>query len=321
MRRPSTAFAVAVLIAFVAGACSGGSTNQSAPSGDDPAVGSGGTIAFVDKNGCISRVSGATGATVAAPFCTTSRAGVTALTWIDGRRLAFTTAEARALGWQLVDFDTGRVEVMPMQEAPRVFLIPPQYWSPMGEQLEVDASGVATVEADTGPVRVFPPPESKPDPATRLVAWSPDAGALILSVTTGKDLWVVGRDGANPRRIAEATRGVASWWMPRVGATPHADLTCSVIVEGSYACLPGVRSPVVGSGEVAFSWSPCPGATGYEFEVLDASGATIFATVTAGQFLHVPFSALPSGASTWRMRSLIGPSPAPWTTPASFPAG
>jgi hypothetical protein len=240
------------------------------------------------------------------------------VTWIDGDRLAFVTAEGRALGWQLVDFRTGRVTVMDMQEAPRVFLIPPQYWSPRGEQVEVDRAGVATVSTSEGRLAVFPRPGEDADPTTRLVAWSPDANSLLLSVTTGKGLWVVGRDGSNPRQIATASRGAATWWMPRVGATPHADLTCSVIVEGSYTCLPGVRGPVDGGTTFDFAWSPCPGATGYEVQVLDSSGKVVFEVLTAGNFAHLPKARMPAGEHTWRIRSLIGPNPAPWSEPAPF---
>jgi|GEM_PF-4530891 len=313
--------AILGLAAAVAVAACSGEGPQGRPSpGGTAAPGGRGTIAYVDKDGCIARADGSTGAAVAAPFCANSRGGVGAVTWIDGQRLAFTTAEARGLGWQLVDFATGRVEVMDMQEAPRVFLIPPQYWSPRGEQVRIDSEGVATVEAEGGPVRVFPPAGGDPDATTRLVAWSPDADSLILSVSTSKELWIVERDGTKPRRLAAASRGVASWWIPHVGATPHADLTCSVIVEGSYTCLPGVRPPVLGTATADFGWSPCPGATGYEFQVLDGGGEVVFERVVAGNYLHVPLAGLPRGDLRWKMRALIGPSPAPWTEEAAFPA-
>ena len=199
-----------------------------------------------------------------------------------------------------------------MTEAPRVFLIPPQLWSPLGERVDVDGFGRATVETDEGSVQVFPPESREPDSSTRLVAWSPDAGSMILSVTTKKALWVVDRDGSNARQIAAESRGTASWWMDNAGATPHADLTCSVITAGSYACLPGVRGPYDGGETYDFAWAPCPGATGYEIQVLDASGATVFETLIAGSFAHIEKAELPDGELTWRIRAIIGPTPAPW---------
>lgn len=303
---------MAVFAALILAGCSGGSATQGGDTPGPPAGASRGTIAFVDANGCIARVDGGTGKAVAQPFCTSSRAGVTSLTWLDEDRLAFNTAEGKGLGWQVVNFTTNAVEVMPMVEAPRVSIIPPQYWSPRGEQVRVEG-GRALVISSESIIQVYPQASRQTDRSTRLVAWSPDADAVILSVTTNKELWVVDRDGDGARKVASASKGIASWWMPHVGATPHADLTCSVIVEGSYTCLPGVRGPREGETTYDFAWSPCPGATGYEFEVLDSAGKRVYSTVTSASFLHVPRGGLDSGEFTWRIRSLIGPEPAPWS--------
>lgn len=323
-RRWPLALLFAIVLAVLP-ACGADRNVEVVPSsgGGAPAASGGlGTIAFIDANGCISRIDAQSGGLVASPFCAPSRAGVQLVTWLDAGTAAYATAESKALGWQVVDFASGSSKRMEMAEAPRVFLIPPQFYSPRGEGLEIDEAG--TVYRDD--VRIFPPESKSPDPATRLVTWSPDADWVLLSASTNKDLWIVGRSGENPRQLAAKSRGVASWFMPASGAMPHADLTCSVTTAASYSCMPALRTPldnvlIRATGAAAtldLSWSACPGATGYEVEVYAAgSDSPAFRQVTAGTFSHPLLSSLPAGELRWRVRALIGPTPAPWAAERS----
>lgn len=309
-------------LGLVAAACTGSVTtpDQRAPAAAttaDPL----GVIAFINTGGCIERVSAGTAQPVGQEYCAASRAGVTSLTWIDADSVAYATNEARALGWQIVHFSSRQSETMPIADAPRVFLIPPQYYSPKAERLAVDAEGVVSRVDSEGDVRIFPPDGKQPDSSTRLVAWAPDGNWVLLSTSTDKELWVVGRAGDNPHRVATASKGVAAWFMPAVGATPHADLTCSVTTSQSFGCVTPLRLPLDGAmventadAIIDFSWSACPGATGYVFEVYGADeNAPLLTTVVVGTFTHQRASALPQGELHWRVRALIGASPAPWS--------
>jgi len=285
-----------------------------------------GVIAFVNTQGCIERVFAASGESAGEPFCASDRAKITAITWMDADSLAFGTNEGRALGWQLLRVSTGLAEAMPIAEAPRVLLIPPQFYSSRNERLDIDAKGVVSRVDEVENVRIFPPEGRDPDTSTRLVAWSPDGQWVLLAATTSKDLWVVGRDGSNPHRVASASRGVASWYMPAVGATPHADLTCSVVTEQSYGCAVPLRQPsdgatIIGTpGETAdFGWSACPGATGYVFELYaEGSNTPLYSTIVVGTFLHRPLDTLPDSRVRWRVRALIGTLAAPWSEERTF---
>lgn len=287
-----------------------------------PLAGDGlGVIAYIDTSACISRANAASGQPIGQPYCAESRAGITSVTWIDADSAAFVTNEARALGWQLVHFSTRQSETMPIADAPRVYLIPPQYYSSRGERLAVDENGVVSRADATGDARIFPPEGMRPDDSTRLVAWSPDGQWILLSTSVNKELWVVGRDGESPHRIAAESRGVAAWFMPSVGATPHADLTCSVTTSQSFDCETPLRLPIDGAtvdagsaGTVDFSWSACPGATGYLLEIYATDEAKpVVSAIVVGTFSHQPVSALPEGELRWRVRALIGSSPAPWS--------
>ncbi len=307
---------------FFAAACStggGGVQTKDAP-GDgqgDPL----GVIAFINTAGCIERVSASTGQSAGQAYCAESRAGVTSVTWIDADSVAYATNEARALGWQIVHFSTRVSETMPIADAPRVFLIPPQYYSSTGERLAIDADGVVSRADSDADVRIFPLDGREPDDSTRLVSWSPDGEWVVLSTSVEKELWVVSRTGTEPHRIAQSSKGVAAWFMPAIGATPHADLTCSVTTSQSFGCVTPLRLPTEGTafnaadgGTVDFSWSACPGATGYLFEVYAAGGAEpAIATIVVGTFSHQPVDDLPAGELRWRVRALIGASPAPWS--------
>lgn len=281
-----------------------------------------GLIAYIDTSGCIARVDAANGSPPGAPFCPPSRQGATSVTWIDSKSAAYVTAESRALGWQLVHFESGKTQRMDIADAPRVLLIPPQFYSSRGERLSIDAEGVVSRDDADADVRIFPPAPKAPDDSTRLVAWSPDGEWVLLSTSTDKELWIVGRDGRNPTKIASASKGVASWFMPAVGATPHADLSCSVTTSQSFGCVTPLRLPLDGATVVPtgadptidFTWSACPGATGYEVEVSGSvAGIPSLSAVVAGTFLHQSVDSLPGTALRWRVRALIGSVPAPWS--------
>jgi len=317
-------------LALVALAISGGLATacgvQSDPAGSGSgapagAQGAAGVIAFVDSSGCIARVEAATGQSVGSPFCTSSKAGVTSLVWLDADSAAYATAESRALGWQVVNFSTGATAKMDMAEAPRVSIIPPQFYSPRGEDLDIDKSGVVGRMEGESLKRIFPPEGVAPDESTRLVTWSPDADWVLLSTSTDKELWVVGRNGQNPTKLVERSRGVATWFVPSAGAMPHADLTCSVTTAGSFSCQPALRLPADGDSvrrnsgaTLDLSWAPCPGATGYEVEIYTGDSVDpAIRRVVAGAFSHHNVDSLPTGTARWRVRALIGPTPAPWS--------
>jgi WD40 repeat protein len=319
VRIPAAAFLAALSLSLVA--CSPGGGSRTATPGDGVATGTLGVIAYINTGGCIERVSASSGERSGQPYCAESRAGVTSVTWIDADSVAYATNESRAMGWQLVHFSTRASETMPIADAPRVFLIPPQYYSSKGERLAIDEDGVVSRADAEGDVRIFPPEGKGPDDSTRLVAWSPDGEWIVLSTSVDKELWVVSRTGESPHRIAESSKGVAAWFMPEVGATPHADLTCSVTTSQSFGCVTPLRLPIDGStvnagdgGSVDFSWSACPGATGYLFELYAAgAGAPVVSTIVVGTFSHQAVSGLPPGELRWRVRALIGASPAPWS--------
>lgn len=314
---------VVLLLASACGAPSEAPSGGRAAVTPDDALG---VIAYIDTHGCIARIAVSTNQLVSAPYCASSRKGVTSVTWIDADSVAFATDEARALGWQIVHFSTNTSETLPITDAPRVFLIPPQYYSPLGERLSVDGEGVVSRADDAGNVRIFPPDGMATDESTRLVAWSPDGQWVLLSASVEKDLWIVGRGGENPRRIASASRGVAAWFMPSIGATPHADLTCSVTTSQSFGCVTPLRLPTEGTsfsraagGTVDFSWSACPGATGYELEIYRADEKDpIFTTIVVGTFSHEAVASLPEGNLRWRVRALIGSFQAPWSPDRPF---
>lgn len=316
------ALVVAIIgAALLATACGAGAKTSSdgavSNPGDGPDLG---VIAYINTHGCIERVSATTGQPAGPAYCAASRTGVTSVTWIDANSVAYATSEAQALGWQRVRFDTGVSETMPIAEAPRVLLIPPQYYSSKGERMTISPEGLVALSTTETYVPVFPPGGKSPDASTRLVAWSPDGEWVLLSTSTDKELWVVGRTGANPHRIATESKGVAAWFMPEVGATPHADLTCSVITDQSWGCeaplrYPGDRATVKPdrNGIVDFLWSGCPGATGYLFEIYSAgSDAPVVSGLVVGTFWHQSASELPPGELRWRVRALIGVAEAPW---------
>lgn len=319
LRFPAAALLAALSLSVAA--CAPGDGSPAAPPVDGAATGALGVIAYINTGGCIERVSAASAEPTGQPYCAESRAGVTSLTWIDADSVAYATNEARAMGWQLVHFSTRASETMPIADAPRVLLIPPQYYSSKGERLAIDENGVVSRADAEGDVRIFPPEGNQPDDSTRLVAWSPDGEWIVLSTSVEKELWVVSRTGESPHRIAESSKGVAAWFMPEVGATPHADLTCSVTTSQSFGCVVPLRLPMekmtvnaAAGGTVDFSWSACPGATGYLFEIYGPGGsAPIVSTIVVGTFSHQAVSGLPAGELRWRVRALIGSSPAPWS--------
>lgn len=321
--------ALAGAAALLAASCGTGTSPTptfSTPGSGQDALG---VIAYIDPSGCIARVDAASGVPVAAPFCPSSRQGATSVTWIDSNSAAYVTAESRALGWQLVHFDSGKTETMDIIDAPRVFLIPPQFYSSLGERLSIDQEGVVSRDDAEADVRIFPPGTKPPDASTRLVAWSPDGQWVLLSTSTDKELWIVTREGQNPRQIATKSKGVASWFMPGVGATPHADLTCSVVTSQSFGCVTPLRLPrdaaVLANSDsstIDFTWSACPGATGYEIRIFTDNFEKPVATAfVVGTFFHQPAAALPVAELRWRVRALIGPLPAPWSEERTLAVG
>lgn len=317
----SLATFVAAASALVLAGCGSG---VDTPSGGAPASAADdalGVIAYINTQGCIARAAAASGQPLGQAYCADSRAGVTSVTWIDADSVAYATNEARALGWQIVHFSNRTSETMPIADAPRVFLIPPQFYSSRGERLAIDGDGVVSRADPDGDVRIFPPEGTKPDDSTRLVAWSPDGQWVLLSTSVDKEMWVVGRNGESPHRLVAESKGVAAWFMPSIGATPHADLTCSVTTSQSFGCVTPLRLPTDGTtyslsdgGTVDFSWSACPGATGYLLEIYTTDENTpVFSTLVVGTYSHQPLAALPAGEVHWRVQAQIGASPAPWS--------
>ncbi len=308
------AHVVPVIVAglFVLAAGCGRAAGSDAEPGA-PATRDRGAIAYIDGEGCIAWVQLASGA--GARHCPATRSRVTALTWLDASTIAFVTPELARTGWR--GFDTTRREEFPLDplESPRILQVgAPQYYSVLGERIDIE-DGAATWTAASGAERrTLLAPGNGRGPFA-MVTWAPDGEGVILAEGPAKALWVVDQTGANARRIAAASSGVASWFVPGVGAMPHTDLTCTLPSEATYRCQPAPWRPLadepVRSGEVVvLAWTACPGATGYEVELRDPGGALLHRAVSAGQTQRV-VPAVP-GVSTWRVRALVGGVPGPW---------
>lgn len=270
-------------------------------------------MAYIDRDGCIAWVPLGDGRS--GRFCPETRSAVSAITWLDGGVLAFVTPETQRSGWLGLRVATGETFRLTPEESPRIVQVgAPQFYSVRGERLDiVDGVPIWTSAdgAERRPLLARPPGSS----GFSMVTWAPDGRGVVLAEGPEKALWVVGADGAGARQVAPSSRGVVSWFVPASGAMPHADLTCTLPSESTYRCEPAPWQPgegagVTAGGEVVLSWSLCPGATGYEVEVTDATGAVVLRRVTAAPAVRAVFRA--PGELTWRVRARIGEALGPW---------
>ncbi len=323
--------AVWAALATLLVACVGGASDPAVVTKTVSAPPDMGTIAYVDAGGCIARVPANGTPATDQPFCPQTRQGVTYVAWQDAASIAYVTPETAALGWRLVDFRAKTDELLPVDESPRIRILTtaPWYRSVQGEAVEVGSGGVVSRIENGQRIAIFTPGAGNGATGTaRLATWSPDSQWLLLFVSPGDALWVVRRDGSSAWQVAASSRGQVAWFMPGVGALPHLDLTCTTVA--AFDCTPAPQSPQRGAkvvaspdGTVHLTWSVCPGATGYEVEVLPAgSDVPVISHLSVGTTFRVPVSALSGGGNwRWRVRSLIGDRAAPWSEEAAFALG
>lgn len=316
LRRWSLAFALAP----VAIACANAAPPALAPheqGAPAPPAGAG-TIAYTDGNGCIAWVPAAGGPSARA--CPPSRGGITAITWLDAETIAYVTPELSRIGWRAIRTSTGDDLALDPLESPRIYQVgAPQYYSVLGERIDIENGAVAWTSADGTERRILLAPGQGRDRFT-MVTWSPDGSGVLLAEGSAKALWVAYPHGGPPRRIAPASTGIASWFIPTAGAMPHADLTCTLPTEFTYRCQsepwkPGEAAATAASAEALLAYSACPGVTGYELEVTGPSG-TALRRVSAAQVQR--FTPPAPGTYQWRVRTLIGNQPTAWSQPRTL---
>lgn len=298
--------------------------NDPAPAGPPGAdfggdAGDSGAIAYLDADGCIAWVRLRDGAR--GTHCPDTRGRVTALTWLDADTIAYVTPELARLGWRGLRISTGAEFALdPVAESPRIYQVgAPQFYSVLGERIDIVDGSAAWTSADGSERRVLLAPGAGRGPLA-MVTWSPDGAAVLLAEGAHKALWVVDRAGA-ARRIAAASAGFASWFVPAAGAMPHADLTCTLPTEFTYRCQaapwqPADGAPSVAGDEILLSWSACPGVTGYELEVVGPTGEVVHRRVSSVQAQR--FTPPGPGDYTWRVRTRIGAEPTAWSAPRTL---
>lgn len=316
--RRAVPLAAAVATALAASACTG--ADETAPQAAPPAGPTApGSIAFIDRDRCISVIPAAGGDVD--QYCPKTRTGVASLTWLDASTVAFVTEERLRAGWSGYDINTGVETVLTLAESPRIVQAGvPQFYSIEGERVEAGPGGevIRTSSDGASSVTVLTPALAGSDGLLALATWSPDGDWLLLRQGTEKALWVVSEDGESPHRIAGESRGAVSWFIPSAGAMPHADLTCTLPTPATYLCQPLLRAPAdaatarLADGWLPLTWSLCPGATGYQLEVTTGGGAQPVVTHVSAATAY-RFVAPAAGTYAWRVRPLIGESPGPWS--------
>ena len=133
----------------------------------------------------------------------------------DGLRIAFTSDRPGKPQIYIMDAtgaDIHRAVTGPQADSP--------HWSPLGHlivftQLEKKYFDLWTLEVATGKVSRLTYGEGDNENAS----WSPDGRHLVFSSTRGgrPELWVMGADGSNPRRLLEKETNVS----PGRSFTPH----------------------------------------------------------------------------------------------------
>ena len=326
--------ALAVAGSLAVGACSSGGDGASATvPATTRTLDSTGIIAYVDKDGCIARVSPA-GESAGQPYCPPTSYGVSYISWLDADTIAYNTPEVQRTGWRKVDFRRNVDEPLAVLESPRVLIYgQPQVYSMDGEQLGVGNAGEVYRVEDAGNVVIFTPPKSEAGDFTRVATWAPDAKWVLLERGSGKALWAVKRDGTGLRQVAKESRGLVSWFMPTAGVLPHPDLTCALPTESTYLCRvaprtpidAGLVDPVETGGWLNISWSPCPGVTGYELWIMPAGSETpVVRKLSGGTAYHAElgtFANNMAGSWHWKVRTYIGTMPGGWSEERTFTVG
>ncbi|MCC6386396.1 MAG: hypothetical protein IT302_03315 [Dehalococcoidia bacterium] len=326
--------ALAVAASLAMGACSGGGESDPAtvPAAARP-LDSTGIIAYVDKAGCIARVTPA-GVPAGQPYCPSTSHGVSYISWLDADTIAYNTPEVQRTGWRKIDFRRNVDEPLAVLESPRVLIYgQPQVYSMDGEQLGVGDVGEVYRVEDTGNVVIYTPPKDEAGDFTRVATWAPDAKWVLLERGSGKALWAVKRDGTGLHQVAKESRGLVSWFMPTAGVLPHPDLTCALPTESTYLCRVAPRTPIDAAlidpvetgGWLNISWSPCPGVTGYELWIMPAGSETPVVTkLSGGTAYHAELSTFANnmaGTWHWKVRTYIGTAPGGWSEERTFTVG
>lgn len=290
-----------------------------------------GVIAYVDDSGCIAKIAANGDPATAKTFCPPTRLGVTSLSWLDGERAVYTIPETAALGWRMFDFTRGSDTALSLDDAPKIRILTdaPWYRSIESEVVEFNPDGLISRVEGQDRILIFDPLRGGDTAGMpRMLTWSPDGKWLLIARSANKSLWVISRDGSISYQIAASSRGRVSWWMPKMGALPHLDLTCTTVA--AFDCQVSLVSPASGAnvdpartgGDVLLEWSICPGATGYEVLVYPP-GATNPAIDyhTTGTTTRVPAAMLASAPTSgwrWKVRSVIGPNLGPWSEERAF---
>jgi hypothetical protein len=279
-----------------------------------------GAIVYVDAEGCIARVPGLG----AAPFCPDSPHAVSGLTWLDEDRVAYITPELAQAGWRVYDYATGSDGVLLPGEGPRaVHAGPVQPYSVLGDVLATDMEGDVWVLRGMERTLVYEDADADDPALPGLITWSPDGEWALMQDGRDQALVIIRRDGSEAVRLAEASGGVVSWFMPGAGGAPHMDFTCGFPTPETYACAPELREPDSSiRGTLLLAWQACTGATGYEIVVRDAGGAVVFREVVPGVAYRLHGSSLAgaTGELRWQVRSLIGLDRGTWSAEAVLPA-
>ncbi|MGD9932104.1 MAG: hypothetical protein AB7T37_00145 [Dehalococcoidia bacterium] len=309
-------FVLTLLLAALCWGCGG----SNADPGPVLAAGAG-TLVYVDPSGCIVRVDLAADTQAGQTVCPQTAQGVIAVAWLDARRIAYVTPESERIGWRYYDYATGGDGMLiPGEGPPAIHAGPVQPYSIFGELVEVDAVGTVTIRAgDTVRAIYSGPPSSNDLALPQLLTWSPDAQWIVLERSRQRALTIVSRDGSRVLDIADASRGLISWFMPAAGATPHMDFTCGLPSPEAYACSPLLRAAVPGplGEDVLLTWQSCTGATGYEIEVTSAASGEVVVheVVAATGYRLVPadIGSAAGGELRWRVRPFIGNDRAAWS--------
>jgi hypothetical protein len=324
VRRRALALAIPLALAPAWFACAGAAPPVPAPAGQEVPAAPGnaaGTVAYVDTGGCIAWVPVEGGP--AGRACPPTRGGITAITWLDAATIAYVTPELSRTGWRAIRTTTGEDIALDPLESPRIYQVgAPQFYSVLGERIDIENGAAAWTSADgTGRRILLAPGEGRDRLA--MVTWSPDGRGVLLAEGAHKALWVAFPHGSEPRRIAPASTGIASWFVPSAGAMPHADLTCTLPTEFTYRCQsepwkPSEAAEVPAGATVLLAYSACPGVTGYELEVTGPGGAVLLRRVSAAQVQR--FTPPAPGTYQWRVRTLIGAEPTAWSPPRTLTA-
>ncbi len=180
-----------------------------------------GEILYIDRQGCITRAA-ASGATRTQVYC--PGFGVSAITWIDGKTIAFTEPKGfDSPAWTKYDLETRQTAGTGISAHPTG----PSPVSPKGERVVVDSDGDVVISSGGTQTTIahFDVPEYR---VPMLATWSPDGEWFLLTYWSqrrdAQELWVVSRDGTTKGTLADGQAMgpfSVSWWIDGIGYLPE----------------------------------------------------------------------------------------------------